>query len=52
MERKVVCHLDRVKPAFVFKDLPIPFLILSLVQNHHRHPVTTKTCKTTKSGRR
>ncbi|GFT20475.1 uncharacterized protein TNCV_2183311 [Trichonephila clavipes] len=32
---KKSCVSLRVKPAFVFKDLPIPFLILSLVQNHH-----------------
>ncbi|GFV07201.1 hypothetical protein TNCV_550511 [Trichonephila clavipes] len=41
MERKVVCH-DRVKPAFVFKDLLKPYLILSdSAESSHRHPVTT-----------
>ncbi|GFU75224.1 hypothetical protein TNCV_2056671 [Trichonephila clavipes] len=53
MERKVVCHLiERVKPAFVFKDLPdtIPDPIIS-AESSHRHPVTTNM-QTTKSGRR
>ncbi|GFX54518.1 retrovirus-related Pol polyprotein from transposon 412 [Trichonephila clavipes] len=42
----------KVKPAFVFKDLPdtIPDPIIS-AESSHRHPVTTNM-QTTKSGRR
>ncbi|GFW71668.1 hypothetical protein TNCV_2548801 [Trichonephila clavipes] len=52
MERKSCVSLDRVKPAFVFKDLPdtIPDPIIS-AESSHRHPVTTNM-QTTKSGRR
>ncbi|GFT26980.1 retrovirus-related Pol polyprotein from transposon 412 [Trichonephila clavipes] len=44
--------LTKVKPAFVFKDLPdtIPDPIIS-AESSHRHPVTTNM-QTTKSGRR
>ncbi|GFY35049.1 integrase catalytic domain-containing protein [Trichonephila clavipes] len=50
--KKSCVSLDRVKPAFVFKDLPdtIPDPIIS-AESSHRHPVTTNM-QTTKSGRR
>ncbi|GFV30694.1 integrase catalytic domain-containing protein [Trichonephila clavipes] len=50
--KKSCVSLDRVKPAFVFKDLPdtIPDPIISS-ESSHRHPVTTNM-QTTKSGRR
>ncbi|GFW56910.1 MG3 domain-containing protein [Trichonephila clavipes] len=50
--KKSCVSLDRVKPAFVFKDLPdtIPDPIIS-AESSHRHPVTTNML-TTKSGRR
>ncbi|GFS75211.1 integrase catalytic domain-containing protein [Trichonephila clavipes] len=40
--KKSCVSLDRVKPAFVFKDLPdtIPDPIIS-AESSHRHPVTT-----------
>ncbi|GFT23990.1 retrovirus-related Pol polyprotein from transposon 412 [Trichonephila clavipes] len=49
--KKSCVSLDRVKPAFVFKDLPdtIPDPIIS-TESSHRHPVTTNM-QTTKSGR-
>ncbi|GFT39822.1 hypothetical protein TNCV_4869711 [Trichonephila clavipes] len=49
--KKSCVSLDRVKPAFVFKDLPdtIPDPIIS-AESSHRHPVTTNM-QTTKSGR-
>ncbi|GFW05177.1 retrovirus-related Pol polyprotein from transposon 412 [Trichonephila clavipes] len=53
INRKKSCvSLDRVKPAFVFKDLSdtIPDPIIS-AESSHRHPVTTNM-QTTKSGRR
>ncbi|GFV94013.1 hypothetical protein TNCV_3573661 [Trichonephila clavipes] len=50
--KKSCVSLDRVKPAFVFKDLPdtLPDPIIS-AESSHRHPVTTNM-QTTKSGRR
>ncbi|GFT35375.1 hypothetical protein TNCV_274981 [Trichonephila clavipes] len=50
--KKSCVSLDRVKPAFVFKDLPdtIPDPIIN-AESSHRHPVTTNM-QTTKSGRR
>ncbi|GFY22780.1 retrovirus-related Pol polyprotein from transposon 412 [Trichonephila clavipes] len=50
--KKSCVSLDRVKPAFVFKDLPdtIPDPIIS-AESSHQHPVTTNM-QTTKSGRR
>ncbi|GFW98021.1 DUF1758 domain-containing protein [Trichonephila clavipes] len=50
--KKSCVSLDRVKPAFVFRDLPdtIPDPIIS-AESSHRHPVTTNM-QTTKSGRR
>ncbi|GFU08700.1 retrovirus-related Pol polyprotein from transposon 412 [Trichonephila clavipes] len=50
--KKSCVSLDRVKPAFVFKDLPdtISDPIIS-AESSHRHPVTTNM-QTTKSGRR
>ncbi|GFS92541.1 hypothetical protein TNCV_1160091 [Trichonephila clavipes] len=50
--KKSCVSLDRVKPAFVFKDLPdtITDPIIS-AESSHRHPVTTNM-QTTKSGRR
>ncbi|GFX85337.1 retrovirus-related Pol polyprotein from transposon 412 [Trichonephila clavipes] len=50
--KKSCVSLDKVKPAFVFKDLPdtIPDPIIS-AESSHRHPVTTNM-QTTKSGRR
>ncbi|GFS47606.1 retrovirus-related Pol polyprotein from transposon 412 [Trichonephila clavipes] len=50
--KKSCVSLDRVKPTFVFKDLPdtIPDPIIS-AESSHRHPVTTNM-QTTKSGRR
>ncbi|GFX34249.1 hypothetical protein TNCV_3225991 [Trichonephila clavipes] len=50
--KKSCVSLDRVKPAFVFKDLPdtIPDPIIS-AESSHRHPVTTNM-QTTKAGRR
>ncbi|GFV40340.1 hypothetical protein TNCV_2817741 [Trichonephila clavipes] len=49
--KKSCVSLDRVKPAFVFKDLPdtIPDPIIS-AESSHRHPMTTNM-QTTKSGR-
>ncbi|GFS77856.1 retrovirus-related Pol polyprotein from transposon 412 [Trichonephila clavipes] len=48
--KKSRVSLDRVKPAFVFKDLPdtIPDPIIS-AESSHRHPVTTNM-QTTKSA--
>ncbi|GFW32776.1 retrovirus-related Pol polyprotein from transposon 412 [Trichonephila clavipes] len=50
--KKSCVSLDRVKPAFVFKDLQdtIPDPIIS-AESSHQHPVTTNM-QTTKSGRR
>ncbi|GFW36262.1 RNA-directed DNA polymerase from mobile element jockey [Trichonephila clavipes] len=50
--KKSCVSLDRVKPAFVFRDLPdtIPDPIIS-AESSHQHPVTTNM-QTTKSGRR
>ncbi|GFW97118.1 hypothetical protein TNCV_2697401 [Trichonephila clavipes] len=50
--KKSCVSLDRVKPAFVFKDLPdtLPDPIIRAESSHH-HPVTTNM-QTTKLGRR